>query len=614
MSLFHAGVAPALDTNGDPISGAVWQFTTTGTTTAAPVYSDSELASSLGSTVTGDAAGRFVDIYLNDAVVYRARLWPDATMTGTPIKDIDPVNSGVDNAGSITFEPDGEDAVFRTVEDKLREIVSVKDFGATGDGTTDDTAAFQAAADANEGAEIYIPPGTYLVGNIGWLNFAGQRWRGASKYQTILKAEAGLTGAIFSNTDSGTASSAYVAVESIRFDLNGEDCVAIDLSSVNNSAVRDCYFVGGMGFASPTTANGSAIVTLTGLNGEDTTRLNAGQALFGPNIPAGATVLSVDNNTQFTMSANATGSGQPVYAVAGTAVRCASPLDAASYTNSISDCAGLYLESAFVAEDAANENTFTNCEAIASAIGFDIENGVDTARIIAGRSEGCLIGLRTGGRETLVIGARFENNFTADVSFMAGCERPSFFGCYTATSTTTFLNADNCTGLLSRGGGFPQRDIEPNVSNPRFNVARTLFAAASSAAAFQADDPSGVLPGGLAGFAAYFYDPLFLRNAAGTIEAVNATTDNSVLILSVDSSNRVSLSGYDRKAGAYTRLYLGEHFSLNGTGLEYGGVKVLGAQGASLPADATDLASAIALVNAIKARGKATGGHGLWAD
>ncbi len=42
--------------------------------------------------------------------------------------------------------------------------------------------------------------------------------------------------------------------------------------------------------------------------------------------------------------------------------------------------------------------------------------------------------------------------------------------------------------------------------------------------------------------------------------------------------------------------------------------QVVGARGAALPADATDLASAIALVNAIKARLKTTGGHGLVAD
>lgn len=42
--------------------------------------------------------------------------------------------------------------------------------------------------------------------------------------------------------------------------------------------------------------------------------------------------------------------------------------------------------------------------------------------------------------------------------------------------------------------------------------------------------------------------------------------------------------------------------------------QVVGARGAALPADATDLASALTLINAIKARLKTTGGHGLVAD
>jgi hypothetical protein len=48
------------------------------------------------------------------------------------------------------------------VQTKLRETVSVKDFGAVGDGVTDDTAAFQAAI-ASEPGLLYIPDGIYIL-------------------------------------------------------------------------------------------------------------------------------------------------------------------------------------------------------------------------------------------------------------------------------------------------------------------------------------------------------------------------------------------------------------------------------------------------------------------
>lgn len=82
-------------------------------------------------------------------------------------------------SGWVGFQQSGAGAAARTMQDKAREIVSVLDFGAVGDGVTDDTAAFQAAASAAVGynintlaygdmpaapfACIYVPVGEYTL-------------------------------------------------------------------------------------------------------------------------------------------------------------------------------------------------------------------------------------------------------------------------------------------------------------------------------------------------------------------------------------------------------------------------------------------------------------------
>lgn len=75
------------------------------------------------------------------------------------------VVSGNQVPGSqVSFLQAGTGAVTRNIQDKAREIFSVKDFGAVGNAVADDTAAIQAAINAAQAVGqgcVYFPAGTY---------------------------------------------------------------------------------------------------------------------------------------------------------------------------------------------------------------------------------------------------------------------------------------------------------------------------------------------------------------------------------------------------------------------------------------------------------------------
>jgi len=91
--------------------------------------------------------------------------------------------------------------------------MSVIDFGAVGDGTTDDSLAFTDAL-ASSATQIIVPPGTYLVDNV--ILPAGKRLEGAGPGQTTLKIVSGSTNDLLS---AGSADS--VAVIGMTLDCTG---------------------------------------------------------------------------------------------------------------------------------------------------------------------------------------------------------------------------------------------------------------------------------------------------------------------------------------------------------------------------------------------------------
>ena len=87
----------------------------------------------------------------------------------------------------VTFLQTGTGATARTVDAKLKDTVSVKDFGAVGDGVADDTAAIQAAINTNK--EVFVPKGTYNL-SASLTMTLNQQIRGESQTLAILKTTA----------------------------------------------------------------------------------------------------------------------------------------------------------------------------------------------------------------------------------------------------------------------------------------------------------------------------------------------------------------------------------------------------------------------------------------
>ena len=183
LSPFSGAGQQFFDNNGLPLSGGKIYSYLAGTNTAEPTYSTSTGLIPHSNPITLDAAGRVPsgEIWLTTGVSYKFVLKTAAGILLGTYDNIIPINdasqtiftgfkgqvgtleslAGDDGADWIGYTPPGAGAVPESVADKLAQTVSVKDFGAKGDGVTPDDAAFTAALAASN--NVNIPNGTYYL-------------------------------------------------------------------------------------------------------------------------------------------------------------------------------------------------------------------------------------------------------------------------------------------------------------------------------------------------------------------------------------------------------------------------------------------------------------------
>lgn len=157
------------DNNGNPLfGGKLWSYEA-GTTTPQATYTTAVGNIAHTNPIILDSAGRVAtgEIWLTAGENYKFVLMTSADMILATWDNITGINgTGIaTNAENVAYDPPFFGASQTNAEAKLAQIISVKDFGAIGDGVTNDTAAFQAAA--NVGGEIIVPVGTYkIVGEV----------------------------------------------------------------------------------------------------------------------------------------------------------------------------------------------------------------------------------------------------------------------------------------------------------------------------------------------------------------------------------------------------------------------------------------------------------------
>jgi hypothetical protein len=146
--------------------------------------------------------------------------------------------------------------------DRLAEIKNVKDFGAVGNGVTDDRAAIQATIDWTSGADrgtIYFPPAsaTYLVGSPGiTLNYDGPltiAFRGEGNASKILSK---FNGFQFTRSLATASNEADIVFDRMAFTNGGATGGNCRIGSAKKVAFRDCQFGGHIVYTGENTDGG----------------------------------------------------------------------------------------------------------------------------------------------------------------------------------------------------------------------------------------------------------------------------------------------------------------------------------------------------------------------
>jgi hypothetical protein len=230
--------------NLSPLAGAAWQFFSNsglplaggklytylaGSTTPQASYTTSTGLVANTNPIILNSAGRLDnEVWLPEGVSYKFVLNTPLDVTLGTYDNIKGINdfaaaiatavagvyasfSGSSGSSLVGYIASGTGAVAQTVQSKLRQTFNVKDYGAVGDGVTDDTLAIQRTITASDGV-IIIPAGTFMITGITLT--AGKQLIGLNRATSILKPKTALAG----NGMINSTSQENIVVENLTID------------------------------------------------------------------------------------------------------------------------------------------------------------------------------------------------------------------------------------------------------------------------------------------------------------------------------------------------------------------------------------------------------------
>ncbi len=148
------------------------------------------------------------------------------------------VNKTITSSTNLNFLATGTGAQTVSVNSKLSEIVSVKDFGAVGNGVADDTAAIQAALDAGAGKSVFLPAGTYNTSAVLTVS-SNTSFFGEGNTSVISVQPTASTSTVNNGIFAGSSASSRTGITISRLKLLGTNEVAI--SSAGPPPVTTAY-------------------------------------------------------------------------------------------------------------------------------------------------------------------------------------------------------------------------------------------------------------------------------------------------------------------------------------------------------------------------------------